>query len=296
MMKLAAYGALVIAGCLLSLQILAAWEYTQGASLYTTASMIAAMVTLAALPVFIEAARRAGFYGTALALGIAFCAFLVYSLPATTGRTGEVKEAKAVAGLDVARIRDDLERTTKTAEWARDDWIKECGTGEGIKCRSKRNTAQALEDRVAKLKADLKAAEPTATGDMGSDLWAWALAPVGATSAVVRKVSVLSFAIGLDMAIWSLIAFAVGVFGRETVSAEPTVSDSFQTSYPPLDTDSATVLAALKSAGKALTNDELADAMSVEKSEASKRAQNAARAGVINRVRSGKFVLHSIAL
>lgn len=207
MTKLTALGAIGLAVALLGLQILLGLEYTAGGSLGTQASMIFAMVTLALLPVFVEAARRSGNKAIALALGVSFVAFLAYSLPATTGRTGEIKETKVTAANDVARIRDDIQRTTVTLEWARKDWITECGTGEGKKCRAKRNTVQALEDRITKLEADLKKV-PAAPGDLGSDLWAWA---TGLPAATVRKLSVLSFAIGIDMAIWSLIWLATSL-------------------------------------------------------------------------------------
>ena len=231
MHKLAAYAALGLAGALLGLQVILGLEYTAGASLGTQASMILAMVTLAALPVFIEAARVTGHRGIAAALAVAFVAFLAYSLPATTGRTGEIKETKVSAAADVARIRDDIERTSKTLDWARTDWIEECGSGEGKKCRAKRNTVQALEDRKAKLDADLKAAG-AAPGDMGSDLWAWA---TGLAAADVRKGSVLAFAIGLDMAIWSLVWLATSLFtGRPKAQNDnlPSVADTVQTSFP----------------------------------------------------------------
>lgn len=207
MKKVTATGALATAAALLGLQILLGLEYTTGGTLGTQASMIFAMVTLAVLPVFIETARRQGHKAIAGALFVAFVAFLAYSLPATTGRTGEIKEVKVAAAADVNRIRDDIQRTNVTLEWARKDWITECGTGEGKKCRAKRNTVQALEDRITKLEADLKKV-PSAPGDLGSDLWAWA---TGLDSGTVRKLSVLSFAIGMDMAIWSLIWLATSL-------------------------------------------------------------------------------------
>lgn len=228
MIKVAAFGALGLAGALLAIQIILGLEYTAGGSFGTRASMICAMVTLAALPVFIEAARIAGKRGIAAALFVAFLAFLAYSLPATTGRTGEIKETKVIAAGDVAKLRDDLERTTKMADWARQDWMTECGSGEGKKCRAKRNTVQALEDRVTKLQAEIKAAGAV-TGDLGSETWAWAT--FGTVSAeTVRRSSVLFFAVGLDMAIWSLIWLATALLtkpvravndNRPVLEAEP---------------------------------------------------------------------------
>jgi cation transport ATPase len=82
-------GATTLACVLLGLQIVGGWEYTEGGTLYTRASMIAAMVTLAALPVFIEAARREGKPAISVALFVAFVAFLAYSLPAWRGQGGQ---------------------------------------------------------------------------------------------------------------------------------------------------------------------------------------------------------------
>lgn len=223
MKKVTALGALGLAAALLGLQVILGLEYTAGGTLGTQVGMVLAMVTLAALPVFIEAARRYGLPMLAWALVVPFVAFLAYSLPATTGRTGEIKETKVSAANDVARIRDDIQRTTVTLDWARKDWMTECGTGEGKKCRAKRNTVQALEDRVAKLETDLKKA-PAAHGDLGSDLWAWA---TGADAATVRKVSVLAFAIGMDFAIWALIWLATSLLTAPIRS----VNDNYQTSF-----------------------------------------------------------------
>jgi hypothetical protein len=231
MKTVTATGAIGLAVALLGLQLVLALEYTEGGTLGTRASMIFAMVTLALLPVFIETARRNGNRALALALGVAFLAFLAYSLPATTGRTGEIKETKVSAAADVARIRDDIQRTNVTLEWARSDWIAECGTGEGKKCRAKRNTVQALEDRIGKLTADLKAAG-TQPGDLGSDLWSWA---TGLPPETVRKLSVLSFAIGIDVAIWSLIWLATSLLVRPVQVANdnrPSLKDTMQTDFP----------------------------------------------------------------
>lgn len=202
--------AIIIAGGLLGLQILGALEYTQGGSTYTRASMIAAMVTLAALPIFIEAARRIGARGVAWALFLAFLSFLAYSLPANVGRTGEIKQAKVAEAAAVSRIRDDLERTSKTLEYAQPDMISECGTGEGKRCRAKRNTVQALEARKAMLETNLVAAEKSSPGDVGSETLSWGTAGM-VPAANIRKLGIIGFALGLDIAIWALIWFATHV-------------------------------------------------------------------------------------
>lgn len=208
--KFAALGALA----LLALQIVGALEYTSGGTLYTQASMIGAMVTLAILPLFIEAARRQGAYFIASALAVSFAAFLAYSAPATIGRTGEVKQAKVMQAADQEAIRNELAGIVKTLSWARPDQATEC-TGAPYplppngwpKCRRATGTVTALSERQARLEAQLSASGP-AMGDLGSETVAWALSPLGVGEATVRRIGLLGFGLGLDMVIWSLVAFA----------------------------------------------------------------------------------------
>lgn len=238
MHKLAAYAALGLAGALLSLQCILALEYTAGGTFGTQASMIGAMVTLAALPVFIEAARYTGHRGIAAALFVAFLAFLAYSLPATTGRTGEVKETKVTAASDVAGWRSELESLNKQLNWHREQKNGECvGAPEPLpplgwpKCRSHTAAVTSYEERIEKLEGKVSKVGPAA-GDMGSDLWAWA---TGLSAATVRKGSILAFAIGLDMAIWSLIWLATSLLipaRRAQNDNRPAVTDTAQTSFP----------------------------------------------------------------
>lgn len=283
MLKIAAYAALAMAGCLLGLQIVLGLEATAGGSLGTQASMILAMVTLAALPVFMEAARKVKAWGLVVALGVAFVAFLAYSLPATTGRTGEIKQAKVADAAAVARVRDDLQRTTVTLEWARKDMIEDCGSGEGKRCRAKRNTVQALDDRAGKLRAELSAGEKAAPGDLGAEAWAWASFGTVAPE-TVRKGGVIAFALGLDVAIWSLIWLATRIFSRSASVAQlPTISARF----PVPANDQHPVIEALERAGGSVeSNRQLAQLMKVTDGESSKRV-----AEVVDRleiVRDGK--------
>lgn len=296
MIKLAAYGALAMAGALLGLQILGAIEYTEGGSLYARASVIAAMVALAALPVFIEAARHTKSWGLVVALGVAFVALLAYSLPATVGKTGEVKVAKVADAAAVARIRDDLERVTKTLEYARPDMMQECGSGEGKRCRAKRNTVTALEDRAGKLQSDLASGERSAPGDLGAETWAWA--SMGTLSAeTVRKGGVVAFALGLDVAIWSLIWLATTILASPNTVSRPsnTVSALDYTEVPKIsDRELEELRRVLRAAHAPLTNDELAAKMGVKKSEASKRVSKGVAAGLVAKHRVGREVAISL--
>lgn len=288
MYKLSGIAALAMAGGLLGLQILGAIEYTEGGSLYARASVIAAMVTLAALPVFIEAARAVRSTALVVALLVAFAALLAYSLPATVGKTGEVKVGKLADAAAVARTRDDLERVTKTVEWARKDMLEDCASGEGKRCRSKRNTVAALEDRSAKLSAELAAGEKSAPGDLGAETWAWASGGL-LTADAVRKGGVVAFALGLDVAIWALVWLA-------TLLLRPaTVADTFSGDVARLPTfsspanDEHPVISALERAGGSVSsNRQLAHLMGVTDGESSKRVAEVAERLEI--VRDGKQV------
>lgn len=218
MIKLTAYFALAMAIALLGLQIIGGLEYTVGGSFYTRASMTAAMVVLACLPVFVKSAEIIGASKINSVLVVATLAFLAYSLPATTGRTGEVKEAKVAGAADVLSIKADIAAVQQSIDYATPTMLAECdGAPEVLppnrwpECRRTRASVTAFAGQLDRLQDDLAAAGgPSAsTGDMGSELWAWALTPFGVTADVVRKISTISYALGLDLIIWALVALAV---------------------------------------------------------------------------------------
>lgn len=286
MQRLAAYAALVMAAGLLGLQVVAAVEYTEGGTLYTRASVIAALVTVAALPVFIEAARHVSKL-IAACLFVAFVAMLAYSLPAQVGRAGEVKESKARGSEAVAMAKADLIATSKRLEWARGDWIEECRSGAGKQCNAKRQTVEALEARVTKLKGEVSTAP---AGDVASDTLAWASA--GTVSAeTIRRGSVLAFVLGLDVSIWALIWFATKVFARlPTVSDRPAMASNMTGTDEYTDAELDELRKLLRSLGRPVSNNELAGLMGVTKGECSKRVTDALRAGLVSRRRVGREV------
>lgn len=302
MIKVAAYTAVAMAAALLGLQIIGGLEYTEGGSLYTRASMIAAMVTLAALPVFIEAARSLKAWGLVAALGVSFVAFLAYSLPATTGRTGEIKETNVVDQAksleDQARIRADHARTLELVDESNRWQLKACKGGNGKDCKAATFILNQRQASLEKLTKQLDDAAPVKAGDLGSDIVAWALSPVATVEAsTVRKSSVLSFAIGLDIVIWSLVWFAgvafKEVYGtKEAVKVEaPAVKAITERPEGDLKDEEIEGLRRLYSkANRPLTNDEVAAKLGVSKAESSKRIQKAVSAGVLSKQRSGREV------
>jgi hypothetical protein len=301
-------GATALAGVLLGLQIVGGWEYTEGGTLYTRASMIAAMVTLAALPVFIEAARREGKPAISVALFVAFVAFLAYSLPANIGRVGEVKEAKLAQAGGVNRARADLERVSAELITARADMTKECGTGIGTKCLGRRNTVHVLEDTKRSAEAAVAKGEVASLGDVSSDTVSWAL--LGSLSPeTVRKGSVVAFAAGLDIVIWALIWFACATAKRKETPAkvaapaddegekkpEPKVVEfprpRILHSAPEVTDHELEAMRMAFCAGDGpVSNDEFARRMGVTKAEASKRAAKGIALGILHKQRIGREV------
>jgi len=286
MTYLAPLCALVTAGALLSLQIIGGLEHASSGTLYTKASMIAAMTVVAILPVFIHIAWRNS-KGLALALSVAFVALLAYSLPAVVGRTGEIKHTAAANSDALQRIRADYDLTSRRLEYARGDWVAECRTGAGGQCRGKAQTVQALEARVEKLSNELKAAP---AGDLGSETWAWASA--GMVSAeTIRKGSVLAFAVGLDVVIWALVGLATSLISKPaTVSA--TVSEASTLILPKdvTEKDLEDLRKLLARVGRPLTNNELAGLLGCSKGQCSKMVTAAVSAALVSRRRHGREV------
>jgi hypothetical protein len=223
------YGALGAAAGLLALQIIGGLEYTEGGSLYAQASMVASLATVALLPVFIEAARRARAYGICLALGVAFAAFLVYTLPATIGRTSEVRETKAIEASasvsEVKRLEGELDRAQERLADAFLRTDQECSTGFRAKCEGWRSVIAERQGRVDELTKEINGVKPR-TGDVGSEALAWTAAGfVSAES--IRRLSSLSFGFGLDVVIWALVWFASSdKMRRELVAKNASNSDA----------------------------------------------------------------------
>lgn len=285
------WSAIAVAGVLLVLQIILGLEYSAGGSLGTQASMIAAMVTLAILPVFIEAARRSGAYVIGLFVFVGFLAFLGYSLPATVGRTGEIKEVKVGEAIrsqnEMIRVRADYATTADLVTEA-NIWVaQECKTGNGKKCEGVTFILHQREASLEKLGTQLKA-EPVKLGDVGSETWAWALSPFGVTAETIRRASGMSFAVGLDMIIWSLIWLGTSDKLRcrdRKVLVAVTESDEGKITDHEIEE-----LRKLLARSRSLDNNAVADGLGVSKGQSSKLVSRAIQSGMVSRVRDGRHV------
>lgn len=210
----AAGTAILFALSLLGLQVVGGLEYTEGASAYGRWSMIGAMITVAALPLMIDATWRAS-RGASLALAVGFVLFLAYSLPAAIGRVGEVREVKALAAGDAAQLQADIAAVNRTLTTAQPQMEAEClGAPDPLpldrnrwpECRRKRGTVTALLNDRARLTDELRKLGSARVGDTSSQTVAWMLSTLGVSEQTIRRGSGIAFAVGLEVIIASLLA------------------------------------------------------------------------------------------
>lgn len=211
---IAAVAATLFALSLLGLQIVGGLEYTEGASAYGRWSMVGTMITVAALPMFIDVTWRAS-RGIALALAVGFVLFLAYSLPAAIGRIGEVREVKALAAGDAAQLQADIAAVNRTLATAQPQMEAEClGAPDPLpldrnrwpECRRKRGTVTALLNDRARLTDEIRKLGSARVGDTSSQTVAWMLSTLGVSEQTIRRGSGIAFAVGLEVIIASLLA------------------------------------------------------------------------------------------
>jgi hypothetical protein len=287
--------AIVGAGCLLGLQVIGGLEHTAGASFYTVASTIAAMVTVALLPVFIHFATHIS-KTLAVVLTVGFLGFLAYSVQATIGRTGEYRETKALGKNDAGRIQAELAHVKQTLAWAVPDVEKECRIV-GEECKRKRKTVQLLIDEQSKLNADLRNLGSARLGDIGSTTVAWALAG-HVSEETIRKASPLGLVLGLETVIWGLVWLATAAIQTAWNMAPVRVAvQAITEREEPFTPDELEELRQIlldhkrKHGGKGFNNNTVADLIGVSPGESSKRVRDAAACGLVTKVRNGREVL-----
>jgi hypothetical protein len=301
MTRYAAYTALATGAALVGLQVVAVTEFTEGASLYTRASGIAAVLCVAALPIWIETAYRTGSKFVAGVLCMSFLSLLAYSLPATIGRTGEVKEIKVAdvtkSAADKARIEADHATTKRLVDEANRWQLNACRGGNGPDCKAATFVLNQRTASLEKLAGQLTSLNPAPVGDLGSETLAWA--SMGLVSAeTVRRASALTFALGLDLGIWSLLLLASRLLVRETpatVSAGVFQASDLTIPADTTDEELEQLRKLLLEQGRPLTNDEVAALLAISKGESSKRVSKAVAAGLVQRRREGRevqIVLH----
>lgn len=294
-----AIAATVFGLSLLGFQIVGGLEYTTGASTYTRASMVVAMVTVALLPIFIEAARRLSWW-MPIPLLVAFVAFLGYSLPANIGRIGEVKEAKAseavLSAEHLASLRVDQAKAKKLVDEAMRWQATECASGPGKKCSGVTFTLNQRTAYLEKLDGQLQDSKPV-LGDLGSETVAWALQHWGVSADVIRKASGLMLAGGLEIAIWALIWLGTAYASKaarsigHAVSAPPAIAAEPKPASVPTEAELEDLIVKTvrqRFGGVAPSQEAIVSAIGSSKAHVSRKVGELVEAGHLVKAREGR--------
>lgn len=216
----------------------------------------------------------------------------------TMGRRAETRDAKVASETKTvdqyAKLLADLNRANQLATEA-ESWVaNECRTGVGKKCQGVRFVFEQRSAHAEKLRAEAETHKAPPPVDAKADRAA-AVAGLLGFSAATTKLAVQTFepfVLPLFLELGSIFLFGFGV--RHSVS---TVSDSFQAK----ETKAFTVERELSDAEieelkrilgkqkKPVTNDELAGLLNVSKGEASKRTHKAVNAGIVQKLKEGRY-------
>ena len=230
------------------------------------------------------------------------------TLTETMGRRAAVLDiAKATvskSAYEASLLEADRDDVRRRITVARNAFVAECESGKGKKCDGAAATLRQLEATLSGLTVDAGQSPPVVADPRAARIVAIAGA-LGVPEANARTVYdvVMPFALPavLELASIVLIGFGLGHRRVVTITHAPqpaaTVPAPARIAPPapsPRHDQIQAVLTALRSAGTPLCNQDLANAMHVVKSEASKRVDEAERAGLVIRRRHGREV--SVAL
>jgi len=244
-------------------------------------------------------------------LAVLFCCGTFYCVTTSASRNVEVGIPKTLAVLNLNQQRRDLERdiaeAKEDARKAKAAALKDCATGDGARCRSLTKLADAADSHYWMLLARLANTQPEQPANPGlhhaAEVFA-ALPLAGSAASIERGLVLFSpFVKALFLEIATVVFMGIGLSGREQrpkreAEAPLEQKEPFQfhrRTLEPLSTDAATVVRALQTVRRPVSNDELAALMSVTKGEASRRATIALENGLIVRQRLGREVAISLA-
>jgi hypothetical protein len=234
-----------------------------------------------------------------LALAILGSGITVYETMGRRAETRDAKVAQAAKSVDqYAAIAADYRRASDLVSQA-EAWVaSECKSGVGAKCRGNQFVLSQRSAHAASLKAQLEQATAPAPVDPKADRAAAVAGLLGFSADVTKKAvqTFEPFVLPLFLELGAIILFGFGV-GHRRVSSVSTVSEPKGLSFerPYTDEEIEELTRVLNGMGQPLTNDEVAAALRISKSEASKRVQKAVDAGKVVKFRAGRFNQISLA-
>jgi hypothetical protein len=213
----------------------------------------------------------------------------------TMGRRAESRDAKvSEATKDVnayAALLANLDRANKLVAEA-ESWVaSECKTGLGPKCRGVTFTRDQRQAFAEKLRKDAEAHKAPAPIDSKADRVAAFAALFGFGEAAVKKAVHMfePFVLPLFLELGAIFLFGFGVRTRSVSVSSVSEPKALSFEGPYTDEEIEELTKVLNGMGQPLTNDEVAAALRISKSEASKRVQKAVEAGKVVKLKTGRF-------
>ena len=193
---------------------------------------------------------------------------------------------RAKAEADVVEAKADLRRAVDAA-------AKECATGAKLRCAGAQKTQEMADSHYWLMVGRLANMKPQQVENPGMKHAAkvFAALPMVSTPAETIERTLLlfvPFAKALFLEAATVVFLGIGLGTQKPLPA--TIRKPLALPAPRKPSDAEAVLAALRSAGRPLTNDELAQALSISKGESSKRVSHCAGSGIITVERNGRYV------
>lgn len=250
-----------------------------------------------------NSARAGRHWASAVAFSMVFVIGTVLVVLSSVGRqTADTIQTTAQIEADAGKrvaITQTRNRAVTMLERAQADLASECKTGAGKACRGIRSTIEVYQAAIAGHDADLAKLGPVQVSNAEAEQLAEIMATLfGIDKAKVKAAAVLltPFATALFLEFGVIVSFGFAFRHRPTVSV-PTVTTVPKVSAPVI-TEVATVpdyeleelRRVLRRAHGPLSNNEVSEAMGVQKAEGSRRVKKAVELGLVTRQRIGKEV------
>jgi len=197
--------AAVMALFLMAIQVHAIFEYTEDASAFARTSLIAAIIALAVLPVLAIMAYKAQREAVAALIMMSCAGFVVYSLPATLDRSSVMRGEAVTISEEIEYHARELRRAQDLVSGLVQETATECASGVGPRCRANQKALDLAKEQLRRVEAN-SPPDIRQKKTYGTEVLGWL---TGLEEEVLRYVSALSYALGLDIGIAALSAYAV---------------------------------------------------------------------------------------
>lgn len=262
--------------------------------------VIASLLGAIAAGHFFIVAWREQLYVWAAMLGLAFCVATMTCAITSAGRGAEVAQKRQAEASRLNALRTDtaaeLAKARASHKELTDRYAMECGSGRGARCTGMKSAIDYVDSHLAILQVRMDGMQAEQIGNAKTAHAARMLSFfLGFNQARAEEglSLLLPFTLPLITELLSIAFFGLGFGHRELPLARLAFHPLPEIERKARTSDEQLVLNALQRAGRALSNEELADKLGCSPGEASKRRQACEASGVIQTWREGKFLMIS---